>query len=251
MFGLRNNLSRTTVFLLKGISIADTLTLVLWLTVRTIPEFILATVDWTIKLYNTITLMNYYLFPVMVIVRHVSVWLTVVVYLQRYVAGKHPFRVKRCTMKLVIVETVVIVIVSIGHCIPRYFEMEVVEWPLPCNLEVLVLTYTELWENAIYQLCYKVILGFCIDALPVFLASTLAVLLIKALVEQRRKRSTITGSHIQPITGKESDLTTTLIIITIVFVLCEIPSIFHPFADCSFLWKNNWSTAAVHTTTLS
>ncbi len=94
LIGRSSKLSSSMLFLLRSISLADSITLLLWLVVKTSLILIWdATQGIDFDLYNISTVLNYSLFPLMAISRQISNWLTVTVSLHRYLAVRFPLKV--------------------------------------------------------------------------------------------------------------------------------------------------------------
>ncbi len=90
----------SNVLLLRGISLADTATLLLWLLLRTALIFVNTYSTVSLHLYNVTTVMGYALFPLMVMSRVASVWITVIIASHRYIAVRFPLKVRKLTQRV-------------------------------------------------------------------------------------------------------------------------------------------------------
>ncbi len=208
-------------FLLQVLAVADNCFLLIWLVSYSVKNYLRfmepATATGPAWLYTRV-----YTFPLLYIAQMETIWLTVVIALNRYMAVCMPYKAPHlCTVYNVYKEVVVVTLFSVCMNIPRFFEIDVVRRRQNGTV-VVEWERTELGKNPIYATVYT-------DALY-YLFSFVLPLLILAFVNmrvtaayqaaKRRKRRMTTRRSVD----NENNITLVMIVIVVVFMLCQAPA---------------------------
>lgn len=230
LFGLAGNVLTFVVLLrtfgrspmfyvLRMLSISDGLFLLSVFTVQTIVNIYPHTGILSTCFYYR-GHVQYYIWPWLMTTQMTTVWLTVLVSCERYVAICHPLKaVYICTIGKVRMSVIAIVVASILFNIPRYFEFTT-EYDAPMKK-------TDIGTDFVYRYMYTCVLyAIALFLLPLLLLLVLNILLVAAL--RRGKRE---WRHLQFRQRHEQNLTVIPLTIVLVFFLCGTPSLLVNIAD--------------------
>ena len=216
--------NRTMTFLLQALAVADNSYLVSSLLVQTLKS-VTECSNWLVDLKEPYQFMEPYLWPLASIAQTTTVWLTVLVTLDRYVAICTPFQsmrqhVNKRTKKAVYM----ILIAAFLYNIPRFFEKVVRFMPEHCfRVCRYVARPTWLRNNELYKLIYKTILFFIFRMVgPLGILLMLNVKLIQALRRARRDHAQLTQTSNQ-CTNNYFNLI--LVTVVTVFIICQTPDL--------------------------
>lgn len=250
-----------TPFLLVSLELADTLFLVTVLLLR-----VLTTIDtFTASLPSMTVLEAYfgkYVYPLAMISSTGTVYLTVLVTVNRYISVCKPYDASSlCSIPNARKQVIVVWLFSIIFNIPRFFQYDIDEYcqplePIPSSslsspaavesqmyegVIRLRSSHTWLTLNPIFQLVYVNVLYFLIVYLvPLLSLIVLNYNLILALRETRRKRENMRSRRfVDPSTTEyggrssaasissrsEDDITLMLIVVVVIFVVSQSPAL--------------------------
>jgi hypothetical protein len=181
--------------------------------------------------------------PLVLMTQMASVWMVVLVAFNRYVAICRPFQAPMlCTRKRVRIQIASIIAFVIIYNLPRFFEHVLVYDVLPSdeldgglesdstsnNTVVYYLTYNEtaLKRSKVYNILYEnVLYSFFVFLGPLAVLIAMNTCLIRELahVRQRMIKQNL------PTSGEEDEhgLTMTMIVIILVFIICQTPAFFN------------------------
>ena len=237
MFGLAGNFlslivmmsergSHVARFLLEVMAVTDNL----FLATAGFAQIVQATLmyfdNWThpILAYSAVIV-----WPLVQTTQMATVWMVVLVAFNRYVAICRPFQAPMlCTRKRVRIQIASILIFVTLYNIPRFFENELVYEVSSEGDNFTYLSYnaTSLKNNQIYNILYENIL-YCLFVFlgPLVILIAMNSCLIKELAAVRRRLV----SQNLPISGEEDEngLTMTMIVIILVFIICQTPAFFN------------------------
>ncbi|XP_014661653.1 PREDICTED: FMRFamide receptor-like [Priapulus caudatus] len=160
-----------------------------------------------------------YMYPIALFAQTGSVWLTVSVSVERYIAVCHPLKARSmCTMSRA--KTVISMVsgLSLAYNMPRFWETDTEEWTDPVtNVTVVEHCKSELRKNENYYVIYYVLMYLPIMNVVPFLA--LAIFNVLILHAVRKARS----ERIQMSRRQEKDMNTAMMLICIVaiFFVCN------------------------------
>lgn len=157
-----------------------------------------------------------------------TVWITVMVAFNRYIAICRPFQAARlCTMKQARMQVIALGAVTLLYNVPRFFEFRIeTERVDDDGSVVLVGSPTELKKSSEYNIVYEnVFYCFFVFAGPLVILVVLNACLIRELwlarrrLAERRLPASMTGE------ARESqNLTLVMIVIVLIFLVCQAPA---------------------------
>ena len=144
-----------------------------------------------------------------------STWLVTMVTVLRYVAVCHPMKAGKFTsVRYVRWQTLVCVVASIVFYLPRCFEYGV---KYDSVSEKYVRDKQQWAKGETYNLTYKVIIYYVfIYVIPLTLLIYCTTKLIKSLNYSKKTKERLTGKE------KDMDFTKSLIIVVIIFIICQL-----------------------------
>lgn len=172
-----------------------------------------------IKPYYYVTV--YVIKPCMFIFQQISIWLVVLVTVDRFFAVCKPMKaLSQCTVKKARRHILIIFIFCIAYNIPRFFEYEVVEcYNADKNASSAEIDFPPMTSNVVYIWLYTIALYFLIyNLIPMTCLAVINTKLIMTLRKASRVRAELTGQK------QDSDnLTLMLVVVVVVFMVCQIP----------------------------
>ena len=222
VLGRDRSMRRTTRFLLQMLSVADAAYLVCCLFYQTLKSICDLT-DWMPAIKSIWAYIEPLAWPCASIAQTSTVWLVVVVTADRYVAICRPLHAPQySTVSRTRIAVIVVWSLSILYNVPRFFERAVGEQLDPAtNATKTGALRTSFRENRIYVIVYKTGLFFVVRFLVPFSAlAFFNTCLIRAIDKSRRRQDKTQDTRRQ-----RKNHTLMLVIVVIVFVLCEIPDL--------------------------
>lgn len=155
------------------------------------------------------------MWPILMMTQMTTVWLTVLVSLERYVAICFPLKSATiCTMSKVRKAVIIIFVVSILYNIPRYFEFKVVD-------QGVTIDKTSVGAHAVYRYLYTgALYSLMLFFIPLFMLIFLNFNLVLALKEGKKQWETLQFRQ-----KKEQNLTIIPLTIVLVFFICGVPAL--------------------------
>lgn len=200
-------------YVLRMLSISDGLFLLSVFTVQTVvnvyPHTGLLSACFLYRGY-----VQYYVWPWLMTMQMTTVWLTVLVSVERYVAICHPLKaIYVCTIRKVRASVVAIVVACVLFNVPRYLEFT--------TAYDEAMLKTDVGKDAIYRYLYTCVLyAVAVFLFPLLLLLVLNVLLVLALRRGRRE-----WRHLKFRQRHEQSMTVIPLTIVLVFFLCGTPSL--------------------------
>ena len=211
----------TTNWLLQTLAVADTLYLCASVFIQ-ILNTIHSETNWWPDLQSAFPYLEPYIWPFASIAQTITVWLVMLVTVDRYIAICLPLRTNMRTLQRTKLAVAVVVILAMLYNVPRFMEREIVTKFDSCtNSTFLITQKTTFRENRVYFLVYKTIMYFIFRSIgPLLALIILNVRLVKALREVRKKHRDMTKS-----TKHRENITLMLVVVVTVFILCEMPDL--------------------------
>jgi hypothetical protein len=163
--------------------------------------------------------------PLVHITQMATVWVTVLIAMNRYIAICRPFQAPLwCSMSKARLQLIVMSIVIILYNIPRFFEFKFAhEFDPETNSTQTIGASTAMNENEVYIILYQNIL-YC---LFVFLGPLLILVFLNYSLcrELWRARQRLISRNL-PVSGEEEEqnLTLVMIVIILIFLVCQTPA---------------------------
>jgi hypothetical protein len=207
----------STTFLLQVLAIADSMFLFMNLIIFTVMAAFLNTGQYQ-RYFQIFGPVWPYMKGVMEITRDFSVWMVIVVTMDRYIAIYYPLSAsKLCRVASAATGVVLLLIYVICFSIPRFVSIS------PKTSQEGEVHLTSVGRNIRYQTIY-----FSIDSvvnlmIPMFLVVFMNIRIVQALRRASKRRLVMSRCEEE----KQSCTTMTLVIIAAIFVICETPKTIH------------------------
>ena len=210
-----------TNWLLQTLALADCLYLIACIFFQVI-KGIKDITDWCPGLNKVFPYMEPYIWAFASISQTITVWLVMLVTVDRYIAVCKPLKTQLRTIQRAKMAVAVVIALGILYNIPRFLERQIIISTDPCTgLTVVKSRKTALRQNMLYFLIYKTIMYFVFRTIgPLIILVGLNLRLIKALQEVRRKHRDLTKSN-----RHRENITLMLVVVVSVFIICEIPDL--------------------------
>ena len=209
--------SPVAAFLLEVLSVADNVYLIIWMLNYTVRYCFMYFHISESELHPMWMYLRVYSFPILFIAQLETIWLTVVIAMNRFMAVCMPYKAPHlCNMINVYKEVIFVTAFSILYNMPRFFELTIhtVANQTKYNRTELGTNeyYTTVYVDALYYL-----FTFVLPLLILTFVNTRVTIAYQAL-RQRRRRMTSRRSE------NENNITLVMIIIVLIFMLCQAPA---------------------------
>lgn len=187
----------TTNWLLQTLAVVDIVYLIACILIQPVKAIHDLYPETDYSFHVTFTHMEPYVWPLTSIAQTVTIWVVVLVTVDRYIAICMPLRSKIRTLPRARAAVTVVVVAAILYNIPRFFERTVSS--ILCDGRYrIVLEATELRGSNLYFVVYKTICYFVFRTIgPLMLLIVLNARLIRALREMRRRHRYMTRRNQQ------------------------------------------------------
>ena len=213
-------------FLLQVLAVADNLMLFFWANHFIFGYFMeFIGVPW-MELPRFMWLYRVYSYPFLFIAQTETIWLTVVIALNRYMAVCLPYRAPHlCTITNVYKEVVTVTAFSILYNLPRFFVMEVphkyTENGTVNQNSSHFYIYNDFGKSEGYRLVYMHTLYYLVSfVLPLLILAFVNTRVTIAYQAARKRRRRMTSRR----TENENNITLVMIIVVLTFMLCQAPA---------------------------
>lgn len=219
-------------FLLQVMACADNL----FLTTTGFSQMFIATAFFLNDTLNPLTAyIRVCVWPLVHITQMWTVWITVLVAVNRYIAICRPFQAALwCTMTHARRHVVVLAVVIVFYNLPRFFE-----YRIESREDTIYAAESIIQESRIYNILYENVLYCCFVFLgPLLILVVLNVGLVKELVLSRRRLRALQLPGVA-VDVQEQNLTLVMIIIILLFVACQTPAflnqlLYYAIADTEY-----------------
>lgn len=230
----RDHTSPVASFLLQSLAVADNTLLITWMLNYSVRE--LARVARLDAYYEhpAWLYVRIYTFTITYMAQTATVWLTVVLALNRFIAVCLPYSSPRmCKLTYVRREVAAVAIFAIVYNAPRIFEIRIDKHNVTNKYNWV---YTHLNRNPVYAFVYSDVLYYIITfALPLLILGVVNAKIIvayRATVQRKRSMhgggsSTSQTSSLASITTRsatENNVTLVMLIVVVIFMLCLAPA---------------------------
>lgn len=219
-------------FLLQVMACADNL----FLTTTGFSQMFIATAFFLDDALNPLTAyIRACVWPLVHITQMWTVWITVLVAVNRYIAICRPFQAALwCTMTQARRHVVIMAVVIVFYNLPRFFE-----YRIEFRDDAIYATESIIQESRIYNILYENVLYCCFVFLgPLLILAVLNVCLVRELVLSRRRLRALQMPGVG-IDEQEQNLTLVMVVIILLFVVCQTPAflnqlLYYAIADTEY-----------------
>ena len=235
----RDRSSSTTFYSLKALACADMLLLAGAMLQQVIPLYCYYSQQTDPFCLNQ-GYIRVYTWPIVCAAQMISIWLTVLISAERFVAICFPLQaVRTCTVRKVRVCISVIVLVSILYNIPKFFEFVPTEETIffrEVNVTGVVMNGTSMRLNPLYRYGYNMAL-FCLVlyACPLTILTILNVKIVTVIRRAKRNWESLNRSR-----QKEMKATILPLMIVVVFFICGTQALLAFILDAIFVSEVKW-----------
>ena len=219
-----DNLKTSTTFLFQGLALTDTVLLVMCFPVYCIQPAFDYMGGRQDAFQDAHAYILVYLLPIALLAQTATIWVTVVVGINRYIAVCLPYQASRlCSVAKARQYLAAVLICSLIYCIPRFLQAKVVdEWSVEYNRTIHMAKLTDIGENKYFNIiynniCYLIFMLF----FPVLLLTILNIRLINTLKAINQRRSEMQTRQQK----QDNNVTFVLIIVVLVFTICQTPAL--------------------------
>ena len=218
----KDNIKTSASFLFQHLALVDSAFLLVVVPLG--PAYgLVAYTNWLTRFWKIYPYVMAYVMPVARIAEISSIWIVVLVAVNRYIAVCLPFKALRwCTIAKVKKQLAFVLLSVVLYSIPVFAEnrIEDVTYDNGTTYEPRI-EYTKLGKAKLYHVIYYGVLHFVfVAAGPLLTLTYVTIRLIQALKARRRKRMDM----ISQLQQNDNNVTFVLIIVVVVFVVCQTPS---------------------------
>ena len=162
------------------------------------------------------------LWPVSYMAEAATIWLTVLIAVNRYIIVCRPLRASQwCTLSKVKIQLAVVLVLVVLYNIPQIVRNRVIHITMNngTSYEAYMEPIGPLSFPKFYNVYDRVLAVIVLVGLPLCILTFLTVRLIKAMKAHRRMQSEMQSQHSQP----DNSMTFALVIVVIVFIICRAP----------------------------
>ncbi|GAU88306.1 hypothetical protein RvY_01032 [Ramazzottius varieornatus] len=176
-----------------------------------------------------------------------SIWLTLMLAVQRYLYVCHPSRARTlCTVPRVTFGIAVIYTIAISYNLPRFFEgvSITIDYPWNCEIHNQCVRIDAYWADW-YLPVYYWFRVTCVNVIPCLLLVVLNVFLVVSLNKAQANRKRLFSERKQESSKQRDSNNTTMMLIAVVFVFLAVEL---PLAGITlvFIIQNTWKLSIIH-----
>ena len=218
-------------FLLQALAIADNVFLLLWMTHYSLRELI-RFVDPDALNHAVWLYLRVYSFPVLYMAQTQTIWLTVIIAINRFMAVCLPYKAPHlCTVNNVYKECLLVTIFSFLYNLPRFFEISLT-WTTKIvqstnsslseeSQQTLDWSRTTLGNSTTYNTVYTdgmyYLFSFVFPLLILGFVNARVTIAYRAARKRRRRMTSRRADN-------ENNITLVMIIVVLVFMCCQAPA---------------------------
>lgn len=215
----QDKVKTSTSFLFQGLSFIDIVLLITAIPVYSVTPFIYYT-TWFESYHIIAPYVLVYVFPLAFIAQTATIWLTVLVCVNRYIAVCKPYQASRlCTVNQARKQFALVLICSVIYNVPKFAEGHIT---FNNKTQMMEPVPTALGQNTYYMIIYQ---NICYTVfmliVPLLTLTLLNIRLITALKEIRKRRAEMQSMRQQ----QDNNVTLVLIIVVLVFTICQAPAL--------------------------
>ena len=217
----KDNIKTSASFLFQSLALVDSALLLLAIPLGPVRYFMVYK-NWLKEYLEVTPYLEVYIYPVAIVSQRASVWVVVLLAINRYIAVCFPFKALRwCTISKVKKQLAFVLLCAILYDIPRFADTRI-EYVTFDNGTTYIpqAVDTKLGGDRLYYIIYNGALNFVfVMTLPLIILTCVNIRLIQVLKARRRKRMEMVSQRQQ----NDNNVTLMLVIVVIVFIICEVP----------------------------
>ncbi|ESN98270.1 hypothetical protein HELRODRAFT_177152 [Helobdella robusta] len=232
----RTNVTSSTLFLFQSLSVVDNVLLLTIIPMYCFEPFVIFTGYFQDYLYCGYKfIVHAVFFPWASVSQTATVWLTVLVGINRYIAVCKPYQTaKLCTVRQAKIQLSGVLAFSLLYNIPKFFEVFIVRKKYIYNnmaddadgAQCFCVVVSSYYFSQAYRHGYESIMyTIFMLILPLSLLSILNILLILQLKKLKKRRAEMQSARQQ----QDNNVTLVLIIVILVFIFCQTPALINRF----------------------
>ena len=168
-----------------------------------------------------------YIWPFATVGNFCTVWLTMLITVHRYSILCKPFSMvtqKMTSVRATFIQGTCIVALGVVYASPRFLEEDITAYEFPDGTTCLYTMPSQLLLSQSYNLYYTTLSFFIlVICIPIGISTALTFRILRFLVKARAKREEMTANR-SSASSKEAAITKTLLVIVIIFIICQIPN---------------------------
>ena len=218
----KDSIKTTASFLFQSLALVDTTLLLLVTPLYTIEEFVDYT-GWLTGYHRIRPYVFVYLFPVLWIAQTASIWVVMLLAVNRYIAVCFPLKALRwCTISKVKKQLAFVLLFAVLYNLIHFAENRVIYKTNDNGTTYETgVAQTKLGRRTLYYILYtNVMYLIFLLGLPISILTVLNIRLMKALKTSRRNRMEMLSRRQQ----HDNHVTFVLVVIIIVFIICQLPA---------------------------
>ena len=219
----KDNMKTSASFLFQSLALVDSAVLLISIPMFPLYSFITYT-NWLTGFLEITPYMRTYILPVANVAWLSSIWVVVLLAVNRYIAVCFPFKALRwCTISKVKKQLAFVLLSAVLYGIPIFAEdrVDYVTYDNGTTYKPHVVN-TKLETSTLYDIIYNGVLNVAfLVAGPLLTLTYVNIRLIQALKARRRKRMEM----LSQLQHKDNNATFFLIIVIVVFVICQGPAV--------------------------
>ena len=219
----KDSIKTTASFLFQSLALVDTTLLLLVSLMYPTDEFVSFT-GWLTGYSRIRPYIFVYLFPLLLIAQTASIWVVVLLAVNRYIAVCFPLKALRwCAISKVKKQLACVLLFAVLYNLIRFAEFRIHTYETNDNGTTYktVARHTKLGNERLYHILYhNVMYMIFLLGLPILILTVLNIRLMQALTTSRRNRMEMLSRRQQ----QDNRVTFVLIVIIIVFIICQLPA---------------------------
>ena len=215
---------RVVTFLLKCLAMADNLVLLVSFVTLSLIYGLLHYVHDVTLIYSRPYIIKF-VHPIGYISQTLTIWLTVLLAVNRYIAICRPFDVhKFCTLRKAQLQVLVCIVLTVLINFPRFFQYNIVTVTINNSTLTTVEDSQTIGESTLFGKVYtNALFTIIVLVLPLVLLLIVNSKLISELQSMRRRISRSSGYNNDQNGDGEKNITMVMVIIIVVLLVCHTP----------------------------
>ena len=217
----KDNIKTSASFLFQSLALVDSTMLLLAIPLFPLHAFVVYT-NWLMGYLDIYAYVQVSIMPLALIVRTASIWVVVLLAVNKYIAVCFPLKSLRlCTISKVKKQLAFVLLSAVLYNIPAFAEYRTEYVPFYDKTYKPYVVPTKLGSETLYYIIYDSALYFTfIVALPIFTLTYVNIRMTQVLKARRLERKEMVNQRQQ----NDNTVTVVLIIVVVVLIICPVPA---------------------------